>query len=243
MRVRSGIAGFFGLLSVLTTNIALAASVALGTASAAGVTAIVKPDAAEIGVTTNVYIGAVWNGVLIMRNGGTWVQSWAGPLPVALSNIYLSASHAVSVVDFDIASLTGLDVYVGYGGNEASLYLPGHLAKIYSVPTPSSSIAYSMSVQDVSGNCSLYTNNFSGILTQTGQPGIYETVLGGDTGARVTLTVPGGNVLDYSYAEGGGTSTDHMQVTFDQSGRTISGSITWEHTNGCTGYSVITGSW
>lgn len=243
MKTRTGIAGLMGLVSGLVANTALAASVSLGAANTAGVTAVIAPDAAEIGAPTNIYIGAVWNGMLFMRNGGTWTQQWTGSLPVALPDTSLSASKTVSVVDFDIAGLTGLDVYVGYGGSEASLTLPGHLAKIYTVPTQSSSIPYTLTNRDVSGNCALTTTNFSGVLTPTGQAGIYETTFGGGAGARITLTVPGSNALDYSYAEGGGTVTDHLQITFDQAGRSISGSISWSHTNGCYGSDEITGNW
>jgi len=243
MNTRTGIAGLMGLVSGLVANTALAASISLGAANTAGVTAIIAPDAAEINVPTNVYIGAVWNGMLFMRNGGTWIQQWTGPLPVALPNTSLSASQTVPVVDFDIAGLTGLDVYVGYGGSEASLTLPGHLGKIYTMPAPSSSIPYTLTNRDVGGNCALYTTNFSGELTPTGQAGIYETMFGGGAGARITLTVPGSNTLDFSYAEGGGTATDHLQITFDQAGRSISGSDTWVHTNGCYGSSEITGNW
>lgn len=243
MNTRTGISGLMGLALGLAANAALAASISLGAAGTAGVTAIIAPDPTEINVPTNVYFGAVWNGMLFMRNGRTWTQTWTGPLPVALPNMSLSASQTVPVVDFDIAGLTGLDVYVGYGGSEASLYLPGHLARIYTVPTPSSSIPYTLTVRDVSGNCTLYTTNFSGVLTPTGRAGIYETTFGGGAGARITLTVPGSNSLDFSYAEGGGTVNDHLQVTFDQAGRSISGSDTWVHTNGCYGNSEITGNW
>ena len=107
--------------------------------------------------------------------------------------------------------------------------------------TAATSMPYTMTVRDVSGNCTLYTNSFVGVLTPTGQANIYTTVFA--NGAAITLTVPGTTAFDWSYAEGGGTATDHTQLTFDSQLRSITGSVDWTHSNGCRGTSTISGSW
>lgn len=102
-------------------------------------------------------------------------------------------------------------------------------------------VPYTLTLHDVSGNCALHNNPFAGALTPTGRANIYTTVFEG--GAAITLAVPGSNALEYSYAEGGGTSNNHMQLTFDSQPRSIAGSINWTRTNGCMGYTTISGSW
>lgn len=104
-------------------------------------------------------------------------------------------------------------------------------------------VPYTITVQDVSvsSTCDLYSSNFDGVLTPTGQANTYTTVFVG--GAAITLTVPGSNTLNFSYAEGGGTSSEQMLLTFDSQSRLITGSTSWAHTNGCSGYSTISGSW
>lgn len=114
--------------------------------------------------------------------------------------------------------------------------LRGHITEWEAATVP-----YAIVAQDISGNCTLYTSSFEGVLTPTGQADIYTTVFVG--GTAITLTVPGGNAVNYSYAEGGGVTTDNMQLTFDLPSRSITGSINWTHTNDCYGYSVISGSW
>jgi len=108
-------------------------------------------------------------------------------------------------------------------------------------------VPYTITVQDDFGNCTLYSSNFDGLLTPTGQANTYTTVFVG--GAAITLTVPGSNVLNFSYAEGGGTSSEQMQLTFDSQSRSITGSTDWTftssstQTNNCSGHSTISGSW
>lgn len=107
--------------------------------------------------------------------------------------------------------------------------------------TAATSMPYTIAVQDVSGNCTLDGNSFSGVLTPTGQANTYTTIFVG--GTVITLTVPGSNALVFSYLEGNGTTTENMQLTFDSQSRSITGSTNWTHTNGCMGYETISGSW
>jgi hypothetical protein len=122
-------------------------------------------------------------------------------------------------------------------------WLNSNSAVIVSLVQASSTIPYTITWHEVSGNCTLYADvSFAGVLTPSGQANIYTTVWYSG-GAAITLTVPGSNAFDYSYAEAGGTSTDHTQLTFDSQSRSISGSMNWTHTNGCTGYVTFSGSW
>jgi hypothetical protein len=131
--------GFLLLVSALAySTLGGAASITLDQAGAGGVSAIITPDPGEIGQPCKIWMGGVLNGTLYLRNGpSTWVQYAGGPLPVAQTCATLPSSLQVSIVDFDISSLIGLDVYVGYGSTEADLSLSGHLAKVYTtVPVP-----------------------------------------------------------------------------------------------------------
>lgn len=227
------------------------ASIVVGQAGTGGVTAVIAPPSNEVGVLTNIYMGAMLDGALFMRNGGSgsgvgeWAAYTTGALPIAVANLTLAAdSQTIPVINVDLAALPGLAIYVGYGASEADLYSPGHLALIYTVPAAAAvagSMPYAITVLDVSGNCTLYSSPFGSVLTPTAQSGVYSTIfVGGDS---ITLTVPGSNTFDYSYAENGGTVSDHFQMTFDSQSRSISGSSTWTHTNGCYGYSTISGTW
>ena len=119
------------------STLAGAASVSLGQAGAGGVSAIITPDPAEIGRPANIWIGAVLNGSVYLRDGpSSWAAYQGGALPVALTSAALPSSLEVSIVNFDISSVPGLDIYVGYGSSVADLSLSGHLAKVYpGVPT------------------------------------------------------------------------------------------------------------
>jgi len=127
-------------LSALPAS-AQAAEILLSGASATNVTAIIAPDAVDVGSTVNVWMGAVYRGTLYMRNGSQWGAQASGSLPVAFST-RLSASTPVTVVDqIDISGLVGLDLYVGYGSSEPDMLAsPGKMSKIYTVPPPTSNV-------------------------------------------------------------------------------------------------------
>jgi hypothetical protein len=135
--------GLLLLVSALAhSTLAGAASVVLGQAGASGVSAIISPDPGEIGRAANIWMGGVLNGTLYLRNGpSTWAEYRGGPYPIALTSAALPSTLQVSIVNIDISSLPGLDVYVGYGSTEADLSLSGHLAKVYTVPTQNSARA------------------------------------------------------------------------------------------------------
>ena len=137
-------AAVLGAVFALLAGSACAASIVLGQATTAGITATITPDTAESG-SLNVYMGALYNGQWYLRNGAVdWRPMDTGALPVAGR---ISASGAqpveVSVTTLDISSLVGLEVYVAYGLAEADIRLPGHFARIHTVPTtqPSASKA------------------------------------------------------------------------------------------------------
>src|SRR5450759_5137761 len=136
MNMKKLLCGFLLLVSALAhSTLAGAASVVLGQAGPGGVSAIISPDIGEIGRPANIWMGGVLNGTLYLRNGpSTWAEYRGGPLPIALTSAALPSTLQVSIVNIDISSLPGLDVYVGYGSTEADLSLSGHLAKVYTVP-------------------------------------------------------------------------------------------------------------
>lgn len=112
-----------------------AAEVTLGDNTASGLTAIILPDAAEIGAQSNIYMAASLGGNLYVRNGATnWQPYLGGTIPAAIENVTLTASLPVQVVNFDISGLisAGLEVYVAYGKNQAEIFAAGHLGKIIS---------------------------------------------------------------------------------------------------------------
>lgn len=116
---------------------AVAASVEVGTATNSNVTANLTLDSADIGKTLNVYVAAIFGGKVYMRGSKTtdWSEYKGGPLPVAGTIKTTSANASVSVVDFDISILPGIEIYVAFGSDEADIRKPGRLAKIYTVAT------------------------------------------------------------------------------------------------------------
>jgi len=114
---------------------ACAASIALGQATTAGVTATITPDANETG-NLNLYIGAVYKGQLFLRNGSNdnFLPLGAGALPLAGTIAAKGAQPiSVGVTKADVSSLIGLDLYVAYGAGEADISRAGHLVKLYTV--------------------------------------------------------------------------------------------------------------
>lgn len=129
-----------------------------------------------------------------------------------------------------------------YTGNVITSVGPVTAYAGYITAWEASSIPYTVTWHEVSGNCTLYPDQVvAGLLTPTGQANVYTTLFVVDT--AITLTVPGSNTLVYSFPDGNGTTTENMQLTFDSQTRSITGSSNWTHTNGCMGYGTISGSW
>ncbi|MBZ0092147.1 MAG: hypothetical protein K8F27_08000 [Sulfuricellaceae bacterium] len=130
------------LLSLLVAP-ASRADVQLNSISAAGISAKIIPLAGETG-TKNVYLGAFVpgspDGKWYLRDAaGNWLLYKGGPLPVA-AQIPLplpagAPSVSVPIANFDISSLTGLEVWVAYGATEAEALADAqHVQKVYTVP-------------------------------------------------------------------------------------------------------------
>ncbi len=181
--------GFLLLVSACVHfTLAGAASVTLGQAGPGGVSAIITPDSGESGQPAKIWMGVVWNGALYLRNGPTnWAQYQGGPLPIALTSAALPSSLQVSIVNIDISSLPGLDVYVGYGSTEADLSLSGHLAKVYTVP------GAPVAGADINLQPQLDTAHaVSKLVTIAGGATLITT---GADGSQYTLTLPPNSVL------------------------------------------------
>jgi len=124
------------LLGIALTSPAQAL-VFLSQATPTMLSASITPEAGETGVK-NVYIGVLYQGNMYLRGTATgdWRAYTSGTFPVAGQINLSSGTTTVTIADFDISSLVGLDVYVGYGVNDADISTRGHLAKVYTVPTP-----------------------------------------------------------------------------------------------------------
>lgn len=140
MKTYTQLAAALLMMSVFSVH---AASVAIGSASASSITATITPDASEAG-SAKVYIAVTYAGNVYFRGATTqaWSQFTGGSNYPSASSVTLNGtSFTVPVVDFDISSLPGLDIYVGYGLSPSDLSKPGHLAKIYTVPAKPTSSA------------------------------------------------------------------------------------------------------
>lgn len=106
------------------------------------VSATLVPPSSDVGKTVNVWFGAVLNGLLYMRDGSRWTLHRNGALPVALQGIALAAINTLTIAEnVDLATLPGIEVYVGYGSSESDmLNTPGHFAKVYPTAQTTTSI-------------------------------------------------------------------------------------------------------
>lgn len=210
-----------------------AASISLKQADVSGVVATIVPDAGDMNLPANIWIGAVYNGTLFMRGTAysAWSQHGEGALPIAQQVGSMPSSLEVMVANFDVSNLSGLDIYVGYGSTEGDLAKNGHLAKIYTVPAMSGTASFAGS----------YTGSYSG--DDSGS-----VALGVDSAGRITVSIPGPgtgtitNTGSASFASGGGalgTVSCSFTGTFLSSG---SASGSWACTDSSDG-SRTSGNW
>lgn len=185
------------------------------------VAAFGSPAAPVTGVTENIASVWQWN-----AGAGTWAFFAPSMDAAALSAYATQKNYAV---------ISQIAKGEGFWINAKN---PFTITFAYDAAT---AIPYAIAAHDVSGNCTLYDSSFVGVLTPSAQAKVYDSLFVG--GVAVKLTVPGSTTLDYSYAEGGGTATDHTLLTFDAQTRTITGTNTWTHTNGCYGSTTISGTW
>ncbi|MBV8467582.1 MAG: hypothetical protein JO218_16705 [Burkholderiales bacterium] len=112
------------------------ASITLSAVSTNGVTATITPDVLDVGDTQSVWMGAIYDGILYLRNGNSWQPSTSGSYPAAIPAQKLAASNTIDVVDnLDISGLDGLQLYLGFGKDQNDMLTTlGKLALIYRVP-------------------------------------------------------------------------------------------------------------
>lgn len=104
-------------------------------------------------------------------------------------------------------------------------------------------IPYTIMAHEVSGSCALSADRvINGILTPTSQSNFYTTVFAG--AAMIRLNVPGSSTLSFSFPDGGGTTTENMQLTFDSQSRVVTGTSNWTNSNGlnCMGSMIFSGT-
>jgi len=109
--------------------------VGLQQATPGNLSAFIMPEKSDARGDTNVYMAALFQGNWFVRNGQNW-EVFTGTIPVADRVSLLTGIATTLVASADLSSLPGLEVYVAYGNNESDINLTGHLAKVYTVPTP-----------------------------------------------------------------------------------------------------------
>ncbi|MBZ0092389.1 MAG: hypothetical protein K8F27_09240 [Sulfuricellaceae bacterium] len=221
-------------------------SVGLKLADNWGVTAQITPASEDVGQPSNIWVGALVNGVLFMRGGST--QSWSpytgGALPVAQRSAALPAALEVTVADYDLSAFPGLDIYVGYGNSEGDLGKSGHLAKIYTVPGSAPVTPVSVPATPES-TASSYAGSYAGSYSGDDAGTVDFSV---DSGGKISVSSPAsgsGSISNSgaaSLATGGGSaSTISCSFTgsFSSSG---SASGSWTCTDSSDG-STTRGAW
>lgn len=141
-----------------------AASIRLASSSSSSITATIMPDAADVGTAANIWMGASYQGQWYLRDGLEWRLFNDGPLPIAITGQVLSSTTEVQVVsNLDISSLSGLEIYVGYGRDESDMRSsPGKLARIYTVlsapAVPAPGVAGTFAARFSQGSAGFYYN-------------------------------------------------------------------------------------
>jgi len=127
--------GLTAALLMLGAATSQGANLTLATADSRGVTATITPDAGE-GGTVNVYMAAVYNGIPFFRGATTndWTPYTSGNYPIAATVNLTGSPQTLTIADFDLSALPGLDLYIGYGVTPADLSKSNHVARVYSVP-------------------------------------------------------------------------------------------------------------
>lgn len=105
--------------------------VGLQQATVGNLSAFIMPEKDDARGDTNVYMAALFQGNWFVRNEQNW-EVFTEIIPVADKVSLLSGIASTLIASADLSTLPGLEVYVGYG----DINLPGHVAKVYTVPTP-----------------------------------------------------------------------------------------------------------
>jgi hypothetical protein len=92
----------------------------------------IVPTTSDIGVEQRIYIVAVYNGMILVKNAsGNWV-TWSERLDVHTSKIVMSSANSITVVDgVDFSSIAGAVVYVGYGTSQSEMLSSGRYSVLY----------------------------------------------------------------------------------------------------------------
>jgi len=140
----------------------------------AGALAIIGPDAGERGAF-NIYMAALFQGTIYFRGLTTtsWTAYASGDFPVAQTVNLVGAPALVRVVDFDLAVLPGLSLYVGYGATQADMLSKSdHVAWIYTVPTVSDTTTTTETGATTTSTASTTTTTHAGGATDG--PGLFK---------------------------------------------------------------------
>jgi len=130
------------------------AMVGLQQAIPGNLSAFIMPEKSDSRTTDyNVVMAALFQGSWFVRNGGNW-EGFTGTIPAADKVNLLSGIATTLITSVDLSSLPGLEVYVGYG----DINLPGHVAKVYTVPTPTTATCTPTTLTTGITTC-MYPNN------------------------------------------------------------------------------------
>ena len=94
---------------------------------------IIQIAAADMGSNGVIYLGARLNDLWYFQNAsGGWVSWTGGTIPTYYSGPLVDRTVSI-VQDFDVRSLLGIQVYVGYGRDELDLVQNHKYSAVYTV--------------------------------------------------------------------------------------------------------------
>lgn len=107
---------------------------AVGSWQALTVEGQLQPHAADIGKAGRIYLAALAGGVWLVHDGGGW-GVWNSGVPSSFINTTLAARHGLPLaVAADLSSLSGAQIYAGYGSDFAAMVANGTYGLLYQVP-------------------------------------------------------------------------------------------------------------
>lgn len=107
---------------------------ASGSMSSLSLNATIQPVTGDLNRTVNVYVGGRLGAQWFLRAGADWVPWSGGALPVYAS---MAASAVIDIpvaLNMDVRGLSGAEVYVGYGQNDADMLSNLKFGLVYTVP-------------------------------------------------------------------------------------------------------------
>lgn len=106
---------------------------ASGTNKNLTMTSSINVDHSHAGQTGNIYVAAIFNGMVFFNNGTGWVQWTSGTFTPYASNVTLGDRSVDVLAGLDVSGLSGAVVLVGYGKNDSDLINSSAYETVYTV--------------------------------------------------------------------------------------------------------------